>query len=193
MSRPRPLSRSLVPTLLVATGLSLALACHERATAKGGPLAAVVEEARHGRAELPCLPIAPAERAGLAVGRHVPVESCRWTDGDTTTVTLHTADGTVMSVIRTWVPPEIGPMSRSYLAVAERVERQWGAGQGCPQNDQKGVAGDRFWTKGEASVRLYVQLPDRFVLDYELAPGACRPEQQATRPAPADSTASPGR
>jgi hypothetical protein len=77
-----------------------------------------------------------------------------------------------MSLVRAWVPDL--PLAEAFLDAAARVERDWGAGTPCPQNDQKGVSGDRYWTKDGASVRLYAQLPGHLVLDYERGPGGCR-------------------
>jgi len=166
-------------TAVLAASLALLAACGDGAPAAGGargpyrgPLAGVVDAVDGGRAELPCEPVPEADRAGLASAGHTPVEVCRWSSADTANVALRAADSTVVSLIRLWTPVPL-EVEQSYFSVAERLDRDWGAGQACPENQQKGVVGDRFYARAGANVRLFAR-GEQLVLDYELGEGGCR-------------------
>lgn len=139
-----------------------------------GPLARIADAAALGQPEwVPCTALTAEQQAALTYGGNRPAESCRIESADTTVVILRAADSTVMSLVRVWRPGP-GRLDAAYAAAEAKITREWGESRACPENDQRGAAGDRVWS-GEAShVRLYKRLPDQLVIDYELGPGGCQ-------------------
>jgi len=122
---------------------------------------------------VPCTRLTAEQQAALTYNGNRPAESCRIESADTTVVVLRGADSTVMSLVRVWTPAP-GRLEAEYAAADEALSVEWGEGRACPENDQRGAAGDRVWNGRGSHVRLYKRLPDQLVVDYELGPGACR-------------------
>lgn len=139
-----------------------------------GPLASLAEDAALGQgAWVPCTVLTAEQQDALAYAGNRPAESCRIESGDTTIVLLRGVDSTVISLVRVW-RPIAGRLDAEYAATGEALSREWGESRPCPENDQRGAAGDRVWSGTESHVRLYKRLPDQLVVDYELGPGECR-------------------
>lgn len=139
-----------------------------------GPLAPLVDEAAVGRSEwVPCTRLSLEQQDALAYGGNRPAESCRIESADTTVVALRAADSTVISVVRVW-RPGAGRLDAEYQTAADELTREWGTGLTCPENDQRGAAGDRVWSRAGRHVRLYQRLPDQLVIDHELGEGGCQ-------------------
>ena len=139
-----------------------------------GPLGQIAEVAAFGQAEgLPCTVLTAEQQDALSYGGNRPAESCRLESSDTTVVVLRGADSTVISLVRVWRPAE-GRLDVEYAAVGDELTRDWGQSRACPENDQRGAAGDRVWSRDAFHVRLYKRLPDQLVIDYELGPGGCQ-------------------
>lgn len=141
-------------------------------TAEPPTLAVIADSISRGIKDRGCAEIAPAAQDSLISGGRKPAIACRWRSADTTTMILRQADSTVMSIVRMWAPLNL---VGEYQETAARLDRTWGPGQGCPANNQGNVQGDRFFAHDSVSVRIYVRLPNALVVDYELAPGSCRP------------------
>ncbi|HET8649162.1 MAG TPA: hypothetical protein VFL95_03915 [Gemmatimonadales bacterium] len=135
-------------------------------------LGQIADSIGRGVANQGCAEIAAGAQDSLTSAGHRPAVACRWRSADTTTVILRQADSTVMSIVRIWAPLNL---VGEYQETAARLDRTWGPGQGCPANNRGNVQGDRFYAHDSVSVRIYVQLPNALVVDYELAPGSCRP------------------
>ena len=139
-----------------------------------GPLAAAAAAALGTQGELvPCTVLTPDQQAALTYDGNRPTDTCRLEVADTTVVVLRGADSTVISLVRVW-RPAAGRLETEYDAAGAALTRDWGESQACPENDQRGAAGDRVWTGDDSHVRLYKRLPDQLVIDYELGPGACQ-------------------
>lgn len=139
-----------------------------------GPLAPMAEESALGQLDwVPCTALTSEQQEALAYGGNRPVESCRIEAADTVVVLLRSADSTVMSLVRVW-SPGAERLDAEYGALQTALNGDWGDAQPCPENDQRGAAGNLVWTRDDAHVRLFKRLPDQLVLDYELGPGGCQ-------------------
>ena len=133
-----------------------------------GPLASMAEAAALDQgAWVPCTALTGEQQAALTYNGNRPAESCRIESGDTTVVVLRGADSTVMSLVRVWTPAP-GRLDTEYAAAGQALSREWGQSRACPENDQRGAAGDQMWNGTDLHVRLYKRLPDQLVIDYEL-------------------------